>query len=397
LRRGNYSDAIETVEALRSYQTEDAHLLYLTALSYKYVGRSQESLAIIRRAQQLAPSANLHILEGDLLLEKGLMAEAETAYRRAIAAESTSPEPFLQIAYIHHQQGRVDLALKTLEDAPASMQKYPIIQNNLGHIYYAEGRAEDAVAAYQRAVAIDPNYTLVYSNLGTALRFLGRLEEAEQVYRRAIQLQADNPLLREKLGRLLVEANKREAAIGELARAAELGSANLNLYLTLGQLYLEGNQRKEALDMYRFVMRHTWPSARADDYAGIGANLHALGQGGAAFEAYRRALALDQNNVPTHTNLGWLLYVQGKYREAIGHYLIALESQPNATAQFNLGLAHMARGDFAAARQVYVQGIERFGAEEAQKVGAVSDLRALLAQSSSAVEIRRLLNEFWPQ
>ncbi|MGY8826635.1 MAG: tetratricopeptide repeat protein [Candidatus Latescibacterota bacterium] len=33
LRRGNYSDAIETVEALRSYQTDDAHLLYLTALS----------------------------------------------------------------------------------------------------------------------------------------------------------------------------------------------------------------------------------------------------------------------------------------------------------------------------------------------------------------------------
>jgi deoxyxylulose-5-phosphate synthase len=83
--------------------------------------------------------------------------------------------------------------------------------------------------------------------------------------------------------------------------------------------------------------------------------------------------------------------------EALGHYLTALEHQPNATAQFNLGLAHMALGDFAAARQVYAQGIERFGAEEAQKVGAVSDLRALLAQSSSAVEIRQLLNEFWPQ
>ena len=397
LQGGNYRDAEKTVEALRSYQTDNARLLYLTALSYKFVGRSQEALAIVRRAQQLAPSANLHILEGDLLLEKGLMAEAEAAYRRAIAAGSTSPEPFLQIAYIYHQQGRVDLALKTLEDAPAPMQEYAIMQNNMGHIFYATGRAEDAVAAYQRAVAIDSNYALAYSNLGTALRSLDQLDEAEQAYRSAVKLRDDDPLLYEKLGRLLVEANKSEIAVGELAKAAELGSTSFSLYSTLGQLYLEGDQREKALAIHRFIMQHSWPAARAEDYAGIGANLHVLGQVDAAFEAYGRALALDQKNPAAHTNLGRLLYEQGKYREAIGHYLKALENGPNATAQFNIGLAHMALGDFPTARQVYAQGIERFGAGEAQRIGAVDDLRALLAEEASAAGVRQLLNEFWLQ
>ncbi len=291
--RGNYSDAEETVEAFKFHQTENPHLLYLTALSYQYAGRLQDALAMVHRAQQLTRSANLHILEGDLLLEKGLMAEAEAAYRRAIAAESTSPEPFLQIAYIYCQEGRVDLALRTLEDAPSPMQKHAIIQNELGRLYDGEGRAEDAVAAYQRAIVIDPNYILAYSNLGTVFRSLGRLGESEQ--------------------------------------------------------------------------------------------------------AYRRALALDQNNSPTHTQLGSLLYVQGKYREAIGHYSIALERDPNATTQFNLGLAHMARGDFSTARRVYAQGIARFGAEEAQRIGAVASLRALEQKRPSALEIRQLLDEFWPQ
>jgi len=191
LLQGNYSDAEETVEALKFHQTENPHLLFLAAQSYQYAGRSQDALAIVRRAQQLTPSANLHILEGDLLLEKGLMTEAEAAYRRA--------------------------------------------------------------------------------------------------------------------------------------------------------------------------------------------------------------LALDQNNSPTHTQLGSLLYVQGKYREAIEHYSIVLEREPNATTQFNLGLAHIAQGDFATARRVYAQGIARFGAEEAQRIGAVGSLRALLAKSPSASEIRQLLDEFWPQ
>jgi len=109
-------------------------------LSYQYAGRSQDALAIVRRAQQLMPSANLHILEGDLLLEKGLMTEAEAAYRRAIAAEYRSPEPFLNIAHIYRQQGRVDIALKTLEDAPPPMQNYAILQNKLGDLYYGAGR-----------------------------------------------------------------------------------------------------------------------------------------------------------------------------------------------------------------------------------------------------------------
>ena len=293
LLQGNYSDAEETVEALKFHQTENPHLLFLAAQSYQYAGRSQDALAIVRRAQQLTPSANLHILEGDLLLEKGLMTEAEAAYRRAIAAESTSPEPFLNIAHIYRQQGRVDLALKTLEDAPPPMQKHAILQNKLGHLYYGAGRVEDAVAAYQKAVAIDPNYILAFSNLGKAFRSLGRFGESEQ--------------------------------------------------------------------------------------------------------AYRRALALDQNNSPTHTELGSLLYVQGKYREAIEHYSIVLERDPNATTQFNLGLAHIAQGDFATARRVYAQGIARFGAEEAQRIGAVGSLRALLAKSPSASGIRQLLDEFWPQ
>ena len=132
-------------------------------------------------------------------------------------------------------------------------------------------------------------------------------------------------------------------------------------------------------------------------FSNLGTAFHSLGRFGESEQAYRRALALDQKNSPTHTNLGWLLYMQGKYREATGHYLIALEHDPNATAQFNLGLAHMAQGNFATKRRVYTQGLARFGTEEAQRIGAVDSLRALLAKSPSVSEIRQLLDEFWPQ
>ena len=398
LQQGRYGDAIETVDLLKDYQRDHPQFLFLAALCYRDAGNPQEALAIVHRALQIEPSADLSRLEGDLLLADNRMAQAEAAYRRAIAAGAKSPELFLQIAYIYRKQGMEDAALKMLEDLPLSVrEKDPVIQSSLGELYYAKGQFDNAVSAYESAVAIDPNYALAHSNLGTVLRAQGRFGAAEQAYKSAIELEVENSQFHEQLASLFLEANKSEAAIDELVKAVELGSANFSLYSTLGQLYLEGNQREKALAIHRIIMQHSWPAARAEDYAGIGANLHALGQVDAAFEAYRRALVLDEDSPPAHTNLGWLLYEQGKYQEAIGHYWTALESGPNATAQFNMGLAHMAIGDFSAARQVYAQGVERFGAAEAQRIGAVDDLRALLTKGSSAAGARQLLNEFWPQ
>ena len=136
------------------------------------------------------------------------MTEAEAAYRRAIAAKSKSPEPFLNIAHIYRQQERIDLALKTLEDTPPPMQNYTILQNRMGDLYYGAGRVEEAVAAYQKAVAIDLNYILAFSNLETAFPSLGRFGESEQACRRALALDQNNSPTHTNLGWLLYVQGK---------------------------------------------------------------------------------------------------------------------------------------------------------------------------------------------
>ncbi|MGH7483929.1 MAG: tetratricopeptide repeat protein [Longimicrobiales bacterium] len=87
----------------------------------------------------------------------------------------------------------------------------------------------------------------------------------------------------------------------------------------------------------------------ADDWYDAALEMEADDPDGAA-EAYERALALDATHGEAHINLGRLLQVRGRPREAESHYRQALEALPgHATAAFNLGtvLEEQGRGQEA--------------------------------------------------
>ena len=70
-------------------------------------------------------------------------------------------------------------------------------------------------------------------------------------------------------------------------------------------------------------------------------------------------------------------------------YQAVLGRQKHVIAQFNLGLAYLAMGDLAAANATYAAAIAEFGAEEAERIGADSDLRELARNSKTRRERTR--------
>lgn len=96
--------------------------------------------------------------------------------------------------------------------------------------------------------------------------------------------------------------------------------------------------------------------------------------------------------------LGENLQAVGQLEEAIDAYHQALEKDESfVAAQFRLGMAHLQKGDVAAARAVYAEGIRKFGAAEGERTGAVADLSNLVAQGLQAAEARDLLSTYWPE
>lgn len=77
-----------------------------------------------------------------------------------------------------------------------------------------------------------------------------------------------------------------------------------------------------------------------DEWYNAGLDLEASAPDRAA-QAYVEALALDPSNADAHVNLGRLLQLVGRWREATRHYLEALRYEPHhELAHYNLGTVH---------------------------------------------------------
>ncbi|MFH1573430.1 MAG: hypothetical protein ABIG68_05570, partial [Acidobacteriota bacterium] len=78
-------------------------------------------------------------------------------------------------------------------------------------------------------------------------------------------------------------------------------------------------------------------------------------------------------------------------------YRTILAQQPSSAAQFNLGLALLAKGDIKAAQEAYAGGVRQFGADEAVLNGALADLKDLIAQGIHPAAARRILDTYWSE
>jgi tetratricopeptide (TPR) repeat protein len=82
-----------------------------------------------------------------------------------------------------------------------------------------------------------------------------------------------------------------------------------------------------------------------------------------AIEAYRQALDFNPDDRLARISLGWLLYCQGRWSEAIDEHRLALEQEVGADAQFALGLVYLANGNCKEAQTTYAEGIRLFGGQ----------------------------------
>ena len=60
-------------------------------------------------------------------------------------------------------------------------------------MFYEQGKLNEAIQTYQEAIAREPNFPEAYNNLGNALREAGRADEAIACYTMCIQLQLARP------------------------------------------------------------------------------------------------------------------------------------------------------------------------------------------------------------
>ncbi len=305
-------------------QADALHLLGLMAHAYGHL-----DLAIAHLCQAcLAPrapaaySSNL----AEMYRQKGRLAEAEDAARRAVAMD------------------------------PALVSGW----NNLGIVLQEAGKFAESLDCLERVIALQPDGAPAHNNLANTLRRLEHLERAESHYRQALELDPAYAEAHSNLAFLLSAQGRYDEAAAAAQHAIELSPRLVDAYLNLAEAEI-GRHRHEAalrvLDrLSPFAPQHPAAlTARATV-------LRRIERPDEALAVARQAVALAPHSAETHHALAMALQALGQTDEALPHFEQAARL-PGAVAEDALvgrAILLMEAGRRDAALAAFDQALEQF-------------------------------------
>jgi eukaryotic-like serine/threonine-protein kinase len=290
------------------------------------------------------------------------------------------------------REGNVDNAIKLAERAvqldPQSAASYAA----LGEAYYLKNRANPdpqwmklASENANKAVALDNYLAAGHISLGAAQMASGNFADAEQQFRTAAQLDPKSAVPHRWLGILLQKTGKGDAAAAELKQAAQLDPNDWRIAMDQSvNAFQVGRYQEAASDLER--ARKLEPDS-VSVLRNLGAVYHMLGRDDDAIAALQHAIEVKPDP-DVYTNLGTILFYQGKYDESVPAFEKAVALNANNFEDWgNLGDAYRwSSGKKDKAKAAYQQAIQ-LAQEEIIKnptqIELKSDLAMYLAKSGN--------------
>lgn len=278
---------------------------------------------------------------GIALSRAGRAAEAETAFRRAVALQPNHAFARFQLGTIHLGRRQWAEAAHELQLALAADPRYHAARVNLGQALTQLGRPDEAIAQYRAVLAAEPGAQDARTNLAALLVAQGRTAEGEVLLREAVAAAPDLAEARYHLGLVLEKTAGAAAAEAELREAVRLKPQLAAAHLALAKLLAARGDVRGAEASCREAMQLDADSAEARYVWG---NLLARQRRfEEALAAFHEALRLDPAHVPARNNLANCQLVTGRLEEAIANYEAVLRARPDdGRTRENLRLAREA-------------------------------------------------------
>lgn len=313
LQLGQTADAVTELERALRCDTGNAGLLGNLAQAYAMAGRHADAHQMFRRAQRLAPahwpyaqgaaialaqqgnpaaaetllhriterhaqeSAPWHNL-GNVQLELGKPADAESSLRTALRLDHGNLDALLSLGSALHRQSQFPAAESVYRECIAAQPDWIAPRLNLVSVLIDDGRFAAAGTECKTLIELAPDLAEAHRFLAAALGHQGRLAEALASYRRAADRAPDDALTRRSYGGSLADNGYLHAARRVLAQADALepdalGMAQLRSMIELAHgLFNDGWAAYRQRPAYLFLSKK-WADARitqtlADDLAG---------------------------------------------------------------------------------------------------------------------------------
>ncbi|HVO58157.1 MAG TPA: tetratricopeptide repeat protein [Dongiaceae bacterium] len=248
-RKGDYLNAVASLQRALAENPADAECTQLTGLSYYLAGKPSEAIPYLEKVQSWYPSANVdaaYIL-GVAYIQTKAYEKARGAFAKMFQVPPDSAPAYLFTARLLL---RFDFGPVAEEYGRKAIQldaKLPLAHQLLGELYLYQSKIPEAIAQLEQEIAINPGNAVAYYKLADAYSRAQKFDDAERLLQRSIWLDATSTGPYILLGKVLLKKGETQLAIRSLQRAAAMDPNNGITHHLLGQAYRDAGRENDAV------------------------------------------------------------------------------------------------------------------------------------------------------
>lgn len=303
---GNVDEALGLAAVLRRDYSDDPRVMHAVGLAFFNFNRLDDAEGVFKQVAQLVPgSATPHFYLARVYEKSGKIPLAVEQLKRAITLEPGS------------DIGRRAMVRLGLIKGVQLLEKKDI---------------QGGLKEFQGVLAIDPNELMALFNIGTIYRELKQPDEAVATFKKLLEIEPRHLEARLRLGVIYMEANKFVESSRELEAVVSMGANTPS-----------GQQAAAILRNMQQTFGEKLAEARklADE-----------------MEGYKKALAINPDDLAAHFNLGVLYAKQAIRDEALREFQEVVRINPDhAKAHYYIGLIQDDKGLYEKAVDAYNKAV----------------------------------------
>lgn len=327
-------EANQCFEQAQILAPDDFRWPYLLGLNLSVSDR-EAAADCWRRAVRLNNDFGVaHCRLGELLIELGEWAEAESHLRMAQRLQPSQVRPQLALARLSQLRGQFQEAFALASGAVRLEPGERSTHELLAKLHQQMGNDEAALEEMKIAESL-PNSPLSWHDpvaadvvqlrqdsgwhLARAQSLLaeGRWAEGVEVLYEAVDHDDQDPRVVSALGRALVQTQRINEAQAVLLKASRRHLDSAEVWFQLGVAYFYGDRFAEATSSFQAAIRLKPDYTLA--HFNLGLALERQGDANGALSAFQRAADYRPAYAAAHTNAGRILLDQGRPNEALEH------------------------------------------------------------------------------
>jgi tetratricopeptide (TPR) repeat protein len=285
-----YQDALQAAQALLSEVPENRDVLYMIAVSQRYLRQPAEALATLARLEAAHPAySRLFQERGHCFAALGNPAAALAAYLQAVNINPALPASWNALNILFRAAGRAEEA-QTAASHVAKLKNLPVAVVTATSMF-ADGETHEAERLIREFLKNHPNDVEGMRLLARIGIKLDVLDDAEFLLESVLAFAPEYHLARYDYVRVLLQRHRNASALeqSKILLAAEPANRDYRAVYATASLALADYD--EALRVYRQLSKEA-PEA-ADLHLSIGHALKTLGRQQEAIEAYWSAAQVN--------------------------------------------------------------------------------------------------------